>query len=1116
MASVSSGFGTLSHTPGRKFLPALNAATLETGASSKECDTGTLILAEDLEFLKPEPDQRTYRAIELSNGLKCLLVSSPESDVEAASVHVQAGHMDDPVDRPGLAHFHEHMLFLGTEKYPEESEYEAFLNQNGGSSNAYTDMEDTNYYFSVTPFEDTDFEKTSDALSGALDRLAQFFISPRFDRSMVDRELRAIDSEYRNSLTSDSWRNYQLLKYSACHEHPFSKFGCGNYETLTQGGTIINSTTSEGIGSLPVQDLLKFWRTFYQTFNLRLCVVGKANLDALQRTVEGSFGNLPCSEGIPRRRKVKDTNDVYKTEYAQYNAPPAFGPEQLKKIRYVVPLVESRSIKIYFATPPLDDPLIRKSRPYRVLSHLLGHESPGSLHALLNDEGLITSLSSGIGIDNSDFSLFTLSVGLTELGLKQRDRVLSLLFQWITLIRNGLANEDLMRAYHDELREISDINFRYRENGDPTDFCSRAAELMFDDDPSQILYGESNSVNYDTVAAKSFLQRLTPMNSMITILSPQLDEMKNADWQRERWYGAKFLVFDFTDRQIDEWSNPPQIDSRLQLPALNAYIPRDFTLRCDEDKSCIVEENEDDQLIPPDVILDRPGLRMWHKMDRKWRVPKSFIRLSLQSPSVYRSPRTMTLNRIYERILNDALNSYMYDARIAGSNYRVASVPSGLRLSLKGYSEKLVYLVDVITEKMLTLIEELKEGPSRHPELALKFKKARDNLLRETKNYKLDSPYEVANYVSRLVLEEKVWYVDNYIDEMEGEYAEKDPLTMEECGHVAEESLRGRLTAEALCIGNINKTEALQIVSLVDERFLNVSRPLLHIEVPTFRAMKLPTMDEAKKIFGEVPSPVASVVYHEVAYSESEENNALELSLQAGCDNELGFEGVAILDMISHLAYNSAYNQLRTKEQLGYIVSSFIRKVAGGAWSLAIVIQSSIALPTILEERSQNWLNLFRQELEELSLEDLEKEAGAVVAQLLERDTKLSQEVSTIWGEIINVESLPSTMNEPAFDRVERVAEELLISASCEPKDETPNQKSAALFKEKLLYFFDKYFAPDAPERRVLSTRVYSQKSSAEHDANMGRNGFLSNFDDIRHLKQYLSTYPTAPYWTKP
>ena len=83
-------------------------ANTEVADSSDQVE----ILADDGVFLKPERDGRQYRMIRLKqNNLKVLLVSDqlPEGDVgvEAASVHVQAGHFDDTI--PGLAHFHEHV-----------------------------------------------------------------------------------------------------------------------------------------------------------------------------------------------------------------------------------------------------------------------------------------------------------------------------------------------------------------------------------------------------------------------------------------------------------------------------------------------------------------------------------------------------------------------------------------------------------------------------------------------------------------------------------------------------------------------------------------------------------------------------------------------------------------------------------------------------------------------------------------------------------------------------------------------------------------------------------------------------------------------------------------------
>jgi hypothetical protein len=64
----------------------------------------TRILADDHDFIKPALDARKYRCIALSNNLQALLVSDPETDVEAAAVHIKAGHFDDPDTRAGLAH----------------------------------------------------------------------------------------------------------------------------------------------------------------------------------------------------------------------------------------------------------------------------------------------------------------------------------------------------------------------------------------------------------------------------------------------------------------------------------------------------------------------------------------------------------------------------------------------------------------------------------------------------------------------------------------------------------------------------------------------------------------------------------------------------------------------------------------------------------------------------------------------------------------------------------------------------------------------------------------------------------------------------------------------------
>ena len=95
-------------------------------------------------------DTNQYRHITLSNGLRVLLVHDHTAKKSAAAVAVNVGHFDDPTDRQGLSHFLEHMLFLGTEKYPEVGDFQNYVSQHGGQNNAWTGTEHTCYFFDIS------------------------------------------------------------------------------------------------------------------------------------------------------------------------------------------------------------------------------------------------------------------------------------------------------------------------------------------------------------------------------------------------------------------------------------------------------------------------------------------------------------------------------------------------------------------------------------------------------------------------------------------------------------------------------------------------------------------------------------------------------------------------------------------------------------------------------------------------------------------------------------------------------------------------------------------------------------------------------------------------------
>ncbi|CAG0881777.1 unnamed protein product [Darwinula stevensoni] len=169
------------------------------------------------DIIKSEQDDRFYRGLELQNGMKVILISDPETDKSAASLDLHVGSLSDPDDLEGLAHFCEHMLFLGTKKYPTENSYVKFLSEHGGSCNAFTSAADTNYYFDVAP----------PYLFEALDRFAQFFIHPLFTESATEREVNAVHSEHSKNIPSDPWRSHRVSKVTSDPQHAYCKFGTG-------------------------------------------------------------------------------------------------------------------------------------------------------------------------------------------------------------------------------------------------------------------------------------------------------------------------------------------------------------------------------------------------------------------------------------------------------------------------------------------------------------------------------------------------------------------------------------------------------------------------------------------------------------------------------------------------------------------------------------------------------------------------------------------------------------------------------------------------------------------------------------------------------------------------
>jgi len=102
-----------------------------------------------MSMIKSNLDNRNYKTITLDNKLEVLIINDNDSDISSASMAVNTGFYADPDNTQGLAHFLEHMLFMGTKKHPKEDYYSTFIGRHGGYDNAYTHLEETVYYFNI-------------------------------------------------------------------------------------------------------------------------------------------------------------------------------------------------------------------------------------------------------------------------------------------------------------------------------------------------------------------------------------------------------------------------------------------------------------------------------------------------------------------------------------------------------------------------------------------------------------------------------------------------------------------------------------------------------------------------------------------------------------------------------------------------------------------------------------------------------------------------------------------------------------------------------------------------------------------------------------------------------
>jgi secreted Zn-dependent insulinase-like peptidase len=518
------------------------------------------IIKMDFSAQKSPNDLKQYANYTLDCGLEVLLVSTSELLISkcqdkdtanaAAAMCVNSGSFCDPSNAEGLAHFLEHMVFMGSAKYPAENQYDSYISSHGGSCNAYTEGEYTCYQFDVL----------DNHLRTALDMFASCFISPLFNDNAVDRELKAIQSEFDLACTDDDTRLLQLFSSLSEDGHILQKFSWGNRQSLE----VIPKEQGIDMNIM----LRSFHRTHYTPNNSKLVLVAPRSLEEMASIVNKSFDNwsitnheendaiawLLAQEPEPESEKNNKSNKgkgnskkgkkaTNKKEKKKNNASivvdtielPTLAQildEQRKRfasplkqqeatiLTRVIPIRASHKLVLVWQFPPTQHKYRSKNDEY--ICHLIGHEGDGSLVSYLKELGLATRVeagSDGSNIEcNSLFSLLQVTIIMTAKGLANWVKVVEAVLHYIAMLcRNG-PQERVFR----ELQRVAQIDYDYLDESSEDDFAERLAVEMsplLARDRNDLLPGSFLLWDWDPEGIANMLQAMSPDKMIVSLLS---------------------------------------------------------------------------------------------------------------------------------------------------------------------------------------------------------------------------------------------------------------------------------------------------------------------------------------------------------------------------------------------------------------------------------------------------------------------------------------------------------------------------------------------------------------------------------------------------------------------
>ena len=596
-----------------------------------------------LEILTPSLKTRKTAKIRLDNGLEAYLISDPKADQSAAALSMEVGSWDDDPRYPGIAHFLEHLLFMGSKTYPEENAYDKQVWDNGGTINAYTAPDRTVYIFSVN----------NDAFPLTLDMFSHMFADPLFSPSGIGRELYAVDQEHDKNIENDSVRGWMVFKETGNPNHPNALFNTGNSETL---------------GGIPQNEVISWYETNYSADKAHLVLYSPLPIEELKGMTVRLFSNLP------------KTATPKKGVHA-----PLFSEKQEGHIIAVKPIKELRELSIEWELPA-EYAQNLENHSHSLLGYILGGRHSSSLYMQLKNEGLVENVYSGLLQAGKESALFSIGFDLTTQGAELFETVIERCFQTL----NGLKQSGIPPYIFEEMKTMATIDYAYQSRSTPFSFVSSHASKMINEPLETYPQKTLLPTTYNFEEIENFLKNLSPDKALYFLVgSPDLTGLLPD--KKEQWSGAEYCIQNIPKETLNSYSSLLP-HSAIAIPSQNPFIPSNLKL---------VTKKEEHQAAAPPIptkLLESEKGVLYYFEDSQYQVPEVSLIFNISSPQINETAKSAVLLDLFHYALDAKLAPTLAFASPASLGAKAFDSDLKLQIAINGFSEKAPLLMETVLQ----------------------------------------------------------------------------------------------------------------------------------------------------------------------------------------------------------------------------------------------------------------------------------------------------------------------------------------------------------------------------------------------------------------------------------